>query len=65
LEDKGTRQDDFVVLRETTMPAVLIEVAFISNPEEERLMTTEQFLENAAQAIVQGIGSYMVSAYSN
>jgi N-acetylmuramoyl-L-alanine amidase len=47
------------------MPAVLIEVAFISNPEEERLMTTEQFLENAAQAIVQGIGSYMVSAYSN
>jgi len=65
LEDKGTRQDDFVVLRETTMPAVLIEAAFISNPEEERLMTTEQFLENAAQAIVQGIGSYMISAYSN
>lgn len=65
LEDKGTRQADFVVIRETTMPAVLIEAAFISNPEEERLMTTEQFLENTAQAIVQGIASYITSAYSN
>lgn len=65
LEDKGIRQADFVVLREAAMPAVLIEAAFISNPEEERLMATEQFLENVSQAIVQGVGSYLVSIYSN
>lgn len=60
LEDKGVRQADFVVIRETAMPAVLIEAAFISNPAEERLMATEQFRENTAQAIVQGIGAYLI-----
>lgn len=61
LDDKSIRQADFVVLRETTMPAVLIEAAFLSNPEEEKLMATEQFWENVAQAIVQGIGNYLSS----
>lgn len=60
LEDKGVRQADFVVLRETAMPAVLIEAAFLSNPAEERLMATEQFRENTARAIVQGIGAYLI-----
>jgi len=61
LQDKNVRQADFVVIRDTTMPAVLAEVAYISNPEEEKLMTTEQFLENAAMGIVKGISSYLAS----
>ncbi|MCL6448911.1 MAG: N-acetylmuramoyl-L-alanine amidase [Armatimonadetes bacterium] len=60
LEDKGVRQADFVVIREAAMPAVLIEAAFLSNPAEERLMATEQFRENTARAIVQGIGAYLI-----
>ncbi|MEW5899826.1 MAG: N-acetylmuramoyl-L-alanine amidase, partial [Bacillota bacterium] len=60
LEDKGVRQADFVVIREAAMPAALIEAAFLSNPAEERLMATEQFRENTARAIVQGIGAYLI-----
>ncbi|MEW6426100.1 MAG: N-acetylmuramoyl-L-alanine amidase [Bacillota bacterium] len=63
LEDKGVRQADFVVLRDTTMPAVLVEAAFISNPQEEKLMAAGQFRENLAQAIVQGLGNYLISSY--
>jgi len=61
LKDNNVRQADFVVIKGTTMPAVLAEVAYISNPEEEELMATEQFVENAAMGIVKGISSYLAS----
>jgi N-acetylmuramoyl-L-alanine amidase len=59
LENKNVRQADFVVIRETVMPAVLIEAAFISNPNEEYLMTTEQFRNSIARALVNGIGMFL------
>ncbi|HAU32052.1 MAG: N-acetylmuramoyl-L-alanine amidase [Desulfotomaculum sp. 46_296] len=61
LEDKGVRQADFVVIRETIMPAVLIEAAFLSNPIEEKLMTMEEFRESIARALVNGIGMFLAS----
>ncbi len=61
LEDKGVRQADFVVIRETVMPAVLVEAAFISNAHEENLMTTDQFRNNIARALVNGIGMFLAS----
>ena len=61
LEDKGVRQADFVVIRETVMPAVLIEAAFLSNPNEERLMTTQEFRDDIARALVNGIGMFLAS----
>ncbi len=61
LKDKGVRQADFVVIRETVMPAVLIEAAFISNAYEESLMTTDQFRNNIARALVNGIGMFLAS----
>jgi len=36
-------------------PAILVEVAFLSNPEEERLLGREEFQWNVAQAIYQGL----------
>ena len=59
LKDDGTRQANFAVLRTSLMPAVLVEVAFISNPWEESQMTTDQFVENAAQGIVRGIADFL------
>lgn len=59
LVDRGLKQDDFSVLRNTTMPAVLAELAFISNPNEEALLITDAFQTKAAKAIVDGILEYL------
>lgn len=52
------KEANFYVLLHTHMPAVLVELAFISNPDEERLLRDLTFQEKAAQAIAQGIVSY-------
>ncbi len=57
--DRGVKEANFAVLRETAMPAVLAELAFISNPTEEDLLENPNFQEKAAQAIAQGIADYL------
>ena len=59
LRDGGVRSANFVVLRQTSMPAVLTELAFISNHDEEKLMQTDNFRNKSAEAIVNGIGYYI------
>ena len=46
--DLGTFQANFAVLRYTIMPAILVELAFISNPQEAALLATSSFRENCA-----------------
>lgn len=58
LADRGIKEANFAVLRLTDMPAILIETAFISNPDEENLLRDETFLNNVAQAISDGIYDY-------
>ncbi|NQS76827.1 MAG: SH3 domain-containing protein [Peptococcaceae bacterium] len=58
LRDIGVMYDNFAVLRTTEMPAVLCELAFISNIPEEKYMNTDGFKNSAAEAIVKGIGRY-------
>jgi len=41
------------------MPAVLVEVAFINNPNEEHMLKQDEFLENAAVGIAKGILSHI------
>ena len=55
LRDRGVKFADFQVLRATRMPAALVEVAFINNPHEEKLLRDPDFLDSAATAIAQGI----------
>ena len=57
--DRGVKQNSYWVLKNTTMPSALVEVAFLSNPEEEGLLQQEYFLDLAAQAIADGIAAYM------
>jgi len=59
LKDIGIIAEQFAVLRSTLVPAVLVETAFISNPEEEKLAYTDEFREKAAQGIVAGIEDYL------
>ena len=42
----------------STMPAVLVEVAFISNPEEEKLLASPEFQHRVARALMRGIARY-------
>lgn len=56
--DRGTRFASFYVIRHTNMPAVLVEVAFISNAEEEILLASAEGRNLAAQSIFEGILKY-------
>ncbi len=56
--DRGSRFASFYVIRYTDMPAILVEVAFISNPEEELLLASVDGRCKAADSIFQGIVRY-------
>ncbi len=58
-KDRGVKHAPFVVLIGTRVPAVLIEVGFMSNPTEGRKLTTEDYQRQLAQAIVKGIEQYI------
>lgn len=53
--DRGVKEANFYVLRRTNMPAVLVELAFISNPEEERLLGQAGYQQRCALAISRAI----------
>ena len=57
--NRGVKQAPFTVLAGVACPAVLVEVAFISNPREERSLTREGFQINVAQAIYRGLVNYI------
>lgn len=55
---RGTQPCNFYVVRNTDMPATLIELAFISNPDEEKLLNSKEGIRKAAQGILDGIEDY-------
>jgi len=55
-------QAPFYVLRGAAMPAVLLEVGFITNPEEARLLATPAYQQRIANAMAQGISNYLREA---
>ncbi len=54
-ENRGVKQAPFIVLTGATMPAVLIEAGFISNPKEEKRLITEKVQAKIANAIKTGV----------
>ncbi|HET7763504.1 MAG TPA: N-acetylmuramoyl-L-alanine amidase [Burkholderiales bacterium] len=52
-------QAGFAVLKAPQIPSILVETAFISNPDEERRLTDEAYQEKIARAILRGIKSYI------
>lgn len=61
LRDRGAQPGNYLVLRENRQQAILIELGFLSNPSEERLVNTDQFREQASLGIYNGIVSYFDS----
>jgi N-acetylmuramoyl-L-alanine amidase len=58
IQNRGVKQAGFYVLRGTQMPAVLVEVAFISNYSEEARLKDRRFQQSAAQSIYDGVLRY-------
>jgi N-acetylmuramoyl-L-alanine amidase len=57
-QGRGIKQAPFRVLVGAGMPAVLVEIAFISNAEEEKLLTSDAYQSKVAAALVRGIARY-------
>ncbi|MBQ1417710.1 MAG: N-acetylmuramoyl-L-alanine amidase [Selenomonas sp.] len=57
-QSRGTQSSNFYVVKHTDMPATLVELAFISNKNEEQLMNSEDGIKKAAQGIADGIADY-------
>lgn len=55
LRGRGVKSKDLAVLRETAMPAVLVELGFISSDNDRAKLVSDEWQERAAEAIVAGI----------
>jgi N-acetylmuramoyl-L-alanine amidase len=58
LHKPGVEQAGFAVLKAPDIPSVLVETAFISNPEEEEKLRSEAYQEQLADALMKGISAY-------
>jgi len=56
--NRGVKKAPFVVLIGAKMPSILVEVGFISNPHEEKLLKTEKYRQQLAEALYEGIAAY-------
>ena len=57
--NRGIKQAPFKVLTGVACPAVLVEVAFLSNPQEERKLLTEEYQRKVAGAIYEGLAKFL------
>jgi N-acetylmuramoyl-L-alanine amidase len=54
-KNRGLKKGNFAVLRETKMPAILVECGFMTNKVESNLLKTQEFQQQCAEAIYFGI----------
>lgn len=60
--DLGVKRAPFYVLMKSTMPGILAEVSFISNPQEEARLKRASYRQSIAEALSRGIQRYLVEA---
>lgn len=63
MQDRGVRQARFYVLRNTSMPAILVEVGFVTGAQDARMLADPRFRRQLAVAIVRGILQYIQQPY--
>jgi N-acetylmuramoyl-L-alanine amidase len=56
--DRGVKQGPFAVITNALMPSVLVEVGFLTNQQEERLLTQPQFHQDSARAIARAVEQF-------
>lgn len=57
-QDRGLKRARFAVLRDSAMPAALVECGFLTNPQEEQKLSSPSYRETLALGIAQGILNY-------
>ena len=62
---RGVKQAPFRVLVGATMPAALVEVGFITNPDEEKLLFSEAHQTRITNALIQGLGRFVALIRAN
>ena len=55
---RGVKQDNFIVLWAASMPAVLVEVGFVSNRDEARYLSSSEGLDRTARSIFEAVRAY-------
>jgi len=58
--NRGVHTAPFYVLIGANMPSVLAEIAFVSHPDEERLLKTPEYRQQIAQSLLQGVRAYLL-----
>ena len=58
LRDRGISEANFYVVKHSDVPAALVELAFISNYNEEGLLNSPEFQDKIALAIAKGLGRF-------
>jgi N-acetylmuramoyl-L-alanine amidase len=58
LKSRNLSYAPFYVLARTKMPAILVEVAFITNPAEEQLLSSAAFRQKVADSLARGVREY-------
>jgi len=56
---RGVKPGDFAVIRETNIPAVLVEVEFLSNPNEAKKLSNKNYIELLSWAIAKGVEDHI------
>jgi N-acetylmuramoyl-L-alanine amidase len=59
IKNLGAKQGSFFVLHAPSMPSILVEVGFVTNPREERRLKQSAYLDSLAVSIAQGIAEYI------
>jgi N-acetylmuramoyl-L-alanine amidase len=58
IPNRGVKQAGFYVLGGAAMPAILVEIGFVTNPKEERRLKDPAYRDEIARAIFAGIAEY-------
>ena len=58
-QDRGEREARFFVLRNTLIPAVLVEVGYLSNSREEKMLQSDDYRQKIADGIAESIVNYV------
>ena len=58
MNDRGVKREDYYVIRNLYIPAVLVELGFVTNSEDRAKLTSDAYIEIFAQSIYNGITKY-------
>jgi N-acetylmuramoyl-L-alanine amidase len=59
IRDRGVKKAPFIVLIGANMPSILAEISFVSNPVDERRLSTSEYRQRIAESLYRGIAKYV------